>query len=89
MENSLTIRVRSEPDRKVDTLVAFIAINPKTQLEGIMTFGDAPDRQIPLVFTAGNPVFDAAMELARIAVQEHGYPIEVRRYECVSRESVQ
>lgn len=82
------IRIGKDPDRKVDALVALIAVDPKTGLEGIMSAGDAPDRQLPLVFTAGNPIFGHAVELARQAGRDYRMTVEVRRYECVSREQI-
>ena len=88
MSNVELVRVGGDPDRLVDALVAFIVIDPETKMEGIIAAGNSPERQLPLVFTAGSPAFDAGMMIARRIASEHGATIEVRRYECVSRESV-
>jgi hypothetical protein len=86
--DTILVRTGGEPDRKVDALVAFIAIDPKTEKEGIMSVGDNPAYQFPLVFTAGSPGVDYAVKLARQAIQISGYRIEMRRFECVNRENI-
>lgn len=78
-----------KPDRKVDALVAYIAVDPETGLEGIMA-AQIPDTGIfaPLVMTAGAKAFEKARGFAISSAKEYGMKLKIKRFEQVSEEWV-
>lgn len=80
--------MKSKPDRKVNRIVACIAVDPKTGLEGIMAVGSREGDSFPLVFTEGNPIVDDLKELAIAEAKRQGLGMKLRTFEQVSEETL-